>query len=443
MNAPRLIDLSQLSAWLRYAKITCEQTVANSFDAIAANETSGEIFTHLAQDIALENARDLDNSGGVRNQVKPLAGMPFAVQETITVNGQPKSAATALDVADLIPTQGPLIKRLRDMGATPIGKTVSTEFSFSLQNLNRPLPANPRYEAEAYTMGGSASAIAVALGLTSFALAADAAGTMRASAAMCGVTGFRPGNDFWSREGVFPLSRELDSIGLITATASDLTFMLELLGGGAAPDLSKTKLRLGVASQAFYEDLDPAIGEAMSRSLDLLAKKGAALTPIVIPEYDQLKNFNRVANGTGLVRYIGRDRLTAGFDQLDPVTQVRLRPGMEMDIAEIQRLFEMRRLLANRVNSNLAHIDALIMPTLTGMAVPAASMADADTIAEWQNGLTRNTNFAGLFNMAAITIPVPGQVSKGAPIGLQLVCPAGSEIRLTAVARAIEQTLNG
>jgi aspartyl-tRNA(Asn)/glutamyl-tRNA(Gln) amidotransferase subunit A len=437
MTTAASLDLSQLSSWLRYAKITCEQVVTDSLSAIAADPQSPEIFTHIASETALTEARALDAAGAVRNALKPLAGVPFVVQDMIAVDGQPDSAGTAIDLATLMPRQGPLVKKLREMGAIATAKTVASEFSFSFHNLARSLPANPHYKDEAYTIGGSAAALAIAQKLSRFALAPDSASTLRASASMCGVTGFRPSNDFWSRDGMFSLSRELDSIGLIAPTAKDLTFLLEMLGGGTLPDMAAAKLRLGVAQKAFYENLDPAVAQAMTRTLETLSKKGATLVPIVMPDYEQLKSFNLVANGTGLVRHIGRDRIQGALGQMDPVTQIRIKPGMDADISEIQRLFEARRILVNRVNSNLAHIDALIMPTLTGLPVPVSSFTDAQSVVAWQEKLTHNIAFAGLFNMTAITIPIPGPQ----PIGLQLVAPAGSEVKLAALAHSVQQTL--
>ncbi len=434
--APGLTELPQLSSWLRYGKLFCRQTVSHSLEAIANETQSSVIFTHVDGDRALADAHKQDEAHDARNAMKPLAGMPFAVSDVISVDGQPSKIASNLELADITPAQGPLVRKLRELGAIPVAKTVSTEFSLTVHNLERAQPDNPRYDIP-HIAGGNGSAPAVARGLCSFAIGSGAVGLTRVSAALCNVVGFRPGADYWSREGIFPLSRELDAISLVTARTADLVFLMEALGSGTIPDLSGTPLRLGVAKKPFYENLDPVVTQAVTGVLQRLSRKGAVLTPIVIPDYEAIRPFPDIANGTGLVRFMGRDRTDKSFAALDPVTQLALRPGMDADVSDIQILFDNRRALANKVNTNLAHIDALVMPTLSGLAAPISSFTDAQSVMAWQNSMTRNISFANLFNMSAITIPIPAPQ----PVGLQLVAPAGNEVRLVAVARAVEKAL--
>ncbi|MGO4610769.1 amidase family protein [Variovorax sp. 2RAF20] len=67
--------------------------------------------------------------------------------------------------------------------------------------------------------------MAVSLGLAGSALGTNTAGSVRIPAALCGVYGFKPSYGSISVQGVFPLSRSLDHVGLITASGQDLIRM--------------------------------------------------------------------------------------------------------------------------------------------------------------------------------------------------------------------------
>ena len=103
----------------------------------------------------------------------------------------------------------------------------------------------------------------------------------------------------------------------------------------------------------------------------------------------------------------------------------------------VQSMVEARRNLASRINSNLSHIDALITPTIPGLPVPISSFADAKDISIWQEATAQNIRFANLFNMAAITIPLPGPH----PVGLQLMAASGNELKLVGIAAVVQQML--
>ncbi len=430
-------DISALASNLRHAKMNCRDVIGSSLD-LASASVPDHVFRHLATEQAEAEARHLDATGATSLPMKPLAGVPFGVAEFIAVDGLPLSAGTRLDLHDLNAPQGAVMKKLRDSGAVPIGKTAGSELSLSYYNSTVELPDNPHYP-EPRLAGGpsSGSAVAVAKGICSFALSRDAVGATRVGASLCGVTGFRPSVDFWPRDGSIPLSREFDTMGVLTRQVSDLAFLIHALGGGIAPNLIGAPLRLGVAKSVFFENIDPAVAQAVTAAFARLSRKNIVLSPIVIPDFSPLKQFVPTVNSAALVRYIGRERLEAGLEQLDPATRPALRIGLDADINEVQNLYEARRHLVNKVNSNFSHIDAIVAPTLPETAPKVSGMADADAVTNWQRRNLGNVQFANLFNMAAISIPLPGPE----PIGLQLMATAGNELKLIGVAHALQQAL--
>ena len=427
------------SGRIRQGEITCAGTVAESLARIDRHDPLLHAFTHVAHDQALQTARALDEAKAGRSPLSPLAGIPVAVKELLAVDGQPTGDGTRFDISDLVPPQGPFIKRLRDAGAVIVGKTVCTEFALSYQNIELPTPLNPLYPDVPYTPGGSSSgsAVAIAAGLCAFAIGTDTGGSIRVPAAFCGVTGFKPGTDFWPREGMLPLSRELDTIGILARTPEDMAEVLGALGGGMVPRPPLASLRLGIPDQPFYDHLAPEVSQAVGHAVNHLARKGAQLSKIVLPSFEILDGYAAIVNSAALVRWLGAERVEANFHLADPVTQRRFRTGLSADRGVIQSMVEARRNLASRINSNLGHIDALITPTVPSLPVPVASFTDVDAIAAWQGATAQNVRFANLFNMAAITIPLPGPH----PVGLQLMAASGNELKLVGIAAVVQQML--
>lgn len=76
----------------------------------------------------------------------------------------------------------------------------------------------------AYIAGGSSSgsAVAVALGLVSFALGTDTAGSGRVPAAFNNIVGLKPSKGLLSTQGVVPACRSLDCVSIFATTTDDV-----------------------------------------------------------------------------------------------------------------------------------------------------------------------------------------------------------------------------
>ena len=118
-------------------------------------------------------------------------------------------------------TDAAAVARLRAAGAIFIGRTNMVEFAFGGVGLNPHYgtPKNPwdrrKSAAGGRVPGGSSSGAAVAQadGMCVMALGSDTRGSIRQPAALCGVAGFKPTTRRVPREGAYPLSCTLDSVG--------------------------------------------------------------------------------------------------------------------------------------------------------------------------------------------------------------------------------------
>src|ERR1700726_1801587 len=162
----------------------------------------------------------------------PLSGIPVAIKDIIATADMPTTNGSPV-YRDVVPTVDAwVVERLRNLGATIFGKTVSTEFAWRHPGptVN---PWNPKH-----TPGGSSSGsgAAVAAGLVPLALGTQTLGSVIRPAAFNGIVGFKPSFGAIPRTGVHPLSPSLDHVGFFARRVDDVAFALSLLVASSDSD---------------------------------------------------------------------------------------------------------------------------------------------------------------------------------------------------------------
>src|SRR5580692_11122618 len=162
----------------------------------------------------------------------PLSGIPVAIKDIFATSDMPTTNGSPI-YRDHVPSADAwVVERLRNLGATIFGKTVSTEFAW-----RQPGPTVNPWNA-AHTPGGSSSgsAAAVAAGLVPLALGSQTLGSVVRPAAFNGVVGFKPSFGAIPRLGVHHLSPSLDHVGFFARRVDDVAFALSQLAGASDRD---------------------------------------------------------------------------------------------------------------------------------------------------------------------------------------------------------------
>src|SRR5690606_31980643 len=144
--------------------------VQHSLQMISQREADVRAWAHLA------TASDLPEADSLTG---PLAGVPFAVKDVISVAGMPTRCVSPATETSAVPFNAACVELLVRAGAVPVGKAVTAEFAFRHPGPTR----NPRNLA--HTPGGSSSgsAAAVAAGMVPLApLPRTGRATIRAAA---------------------------------------------------------------------------------------------------------------------------------------------------------------------------------------------------------------------------------------------------------------------
>ena len=162
----------------------------------------------------------------------PLSGIPVAIKDIIATSDMPTTNGSPI-YRDHIPAGDAwVVERLRSLGATIFGKTVSTEFAW-----RHPGPTTNPWNS-AHTPGGSSSgsAAAVAAGIVPLALGTQTLGSVIRPAAFNGVVGLKPSFGAIPRTGAHPLSPSLDHVGFFARRVDDVAFALSLLAASSDLD---------------------------------------------------------------------------------------------------------------------------------------------------------------------------------------------------------------
>ena len=230
----------------------------------------------------------------------PLSGIPVAIKDIIATSDMPTTNGSPI-YRDHIPERDAwVVERLRSLGATIFGKTVSTEFAW-----RHPGPTvNPWKPA--HTPGGSSSgsAAAVAAGIVPLALGTQTLGSVIRPAAFNGVVGLKPSFGAIPRTGVHALSPSLDHVGLFARRVDDVAFGLSLLAASDDSDPHGRPLpgfqidpgqgvaalerpRLGVVRFEKWARAEPEQQQLFEAAVAKARKAGAVLEELELGELDR------------------------------------------------------------------------------------------------------------------------------------------------------------
>jgi allophanate hydrolase len=362
-----------------------------------------------------------------------LYGVPFAVKDNIDVAGLPTTAACP-EYAYVPARHATCVQRLLDAGAILIGKTNLDQFATGLVGTRSPYGAVRNAFDPAYISGGSSSgsAVAVALGLASFALGTDTAGSGRVPAAFNNIVGLKPTPGMVSTAGVVPACRSLDCVSVLALTAADARAVFDVLNAfDPADEYARDhrvltakpveRFRFGVPERASLEYFGDAAQEKLfGEAVERLVRMGG--TPVEVDLAPFLAAAALLYDGPWIAeRYAAlRAFFEARPEALHPVTREVIAAATRYSAADA---FEAQYRLAalKRATASVWHrIDVLALPTAGSLYTIAAVEADPIRL---NANLGRYTNFVNLLDLAAIALP-SGFRPDGLPFGITLVAPA-------------------
>ncbi|NND74667.1 MAG: amidase [Ilumatobacter sp.] len=432
-------DLAALSGRLQRREVSPVELANDVLDRIEAENSRLKAFVGVTRERALAEAAQAERELAAGESRGPLHGIPYAVKDLFDVADEATGAGSHLLADNAATADAEVVRRLSDAGMVLVGKTHTVQFAFGGAGINHDTatPHNPR-KTDHYVPGGSSSgsAVAVAAGLVPLALGSDTSGSVRIPASLCGITGLKTTVGQISRNGVYPLSPTLDSVGPLTRTATDSAIAFAAMRDATAPaaaaqhdrsdpsDLSG--MRLAFVETFFFDDADPAVVAAVRAAGDVLAELGAEVTSIGAPELNEVLAGLRARTVQAEGYAINRTFLEQHFDELDPVVAHRMADGRELAAIDFVEAFEAWKRIGRTFAERTAGIDAWLAPATMIPAKPVAEVdADLDTYLRINGQYLRNTSIGNRLEWCGLSVPCGD--SDGLPIGLMIQAPPNHE----------------
>ncbi len=415
-------------------------------------EPSGEgtrAFTkvHAEQARAVADAMDMLRRAG--RMPGRYAGIPVSLKDLFDIAGEPTPAGSRV-LADAPPAKAdaPVVQRMLAAGFVPVGRTNMTEFAFTGLGINPHYgtPLSPWDRASKRIPGGSSSGTAVSVsdGMAIAGLGTDTGGSCRIPAAFCGIVGYKPTARRVPVTGVLPLAPSLDSVGPLAPSVACCAVIDAVLAGDPplAPVLASLQdLRLAVPTTIVLDGMDATVSSAFDRALSLLARAGARISRIAVPEFSQVAAVTAKGGFAASEAYAWhRTLLAAKGAGYDPRVRLRIERGERMTAVDYLELFAARLRLIEAFDARTREFDALVMPTVPIVPPRIADLEDEHEYNRINLHVLRNTAFGNFFDRCSISLPCHRQGEP--PVGLMLVGETLGDARLFGIAAAVEAALS-
>ncbi|MEK7216863.1 MAG: amidase, partial [Chloroflexota bacterium] len=256
MAQPFELTVAQIQTEIAVGQLSPVELVQSLLARAAAVDPKVQAWERLDPEGALAAAHNAQAQ--LRHfPARPLEGVPVGIKDIFYTAGL-RTAAGFAPFDGLVPDyDAAAVARLRDAGATILGKTVTTQFAFS----DPPKTRNPWNQDRTPGGSSSGSGAAVAARLVPAALGSQTAGSVLRPAAYCGVVGFKPSFGRISRFGVLPLSWSLDHVGIIVRTVVDAALVYQAIAGPDARDPACLGLPVPNVTEAGHSpDAAPRLG---------------------------------------------------------------------------------------------------------------------------------------------------------------------------------------
>jgi len=455
---------------------TLRLTAEEAMGLVERGEASGAELHRAYLDAIAE--RDPELHAFLRTVEEPEGdGVPIALKDVISTRGVETTAASKILEGYKPVYDATVAARCKAAGLPLLGKTNLDEFAMGSSTENSAYGPTRNPWDPSRVPGGSSggSTAAVAAGLAPWALGSDTGGSIKQPAALCGIVGLRPTYGTVSRYGIVAFASSLDQVGPTAKTVRDTALLYSIIAGrdpcdSTTVDVPPVELptaedlqgvRVGVPKELNEaEGIEPGVGEAVRRAIDICAELGASVEECSLPrsvEYGLACYYliapaeasSNLARFDG-VRYgfraeTGDDDLTELYEQTrdrgfgdEPKRRILL--GTYALSAGYYDAFygqaqKVRTIIIREHAELFERFDVLVSPTSPTVAFEFG--AKADPLAMYVTDmLTIPPNMAGLPGLN-----IPCGLSDGLPVGLQLIGPQLSENALFRMGHALERAI--
>jgi aspartyl-tRNA(Asn)/glutamyl-tRNA(Gln) amidotransferase subunit A len=469
---------AELADLIKTGEVSAVEVAEAHFDRIAKVDDKVKAFLHLDTEGALATARNVDAKRQAGEKLAPLAGVPLALKDVLTMKGVPTTCGSRLLEGWRPPYDSTIVQRLRANDIVILGKTNMDEFAMGSSTENSAFgPSHNPWDLDRIPGGsGGGSSASIAAFEAPLAIGSDTGGSIRQPGSVTGTVGVKPTYGGTSRYGLVAMSSSLDTPGPCARTVLDAALLHEVIAGHdprdstsidqpvppvvqAARQRDVKGMRIGVVKELGGEGYQPGVEQRFRESVALLEELGAEMVEVSCPHFvygmpayylimpaevssnlarfdgmryglralddgqhsaEEVMNATRAAFGAEAKRriMIGTYALSSGY--------------YDAYYGQAQKV---RTLIARDFEAAFQHVDVLVSPTTPTTAFKIGERVD-DPLAMYKADLcTIPSNLAG---NASASFPCGLSPDDGLPVGLHVMAPVMADDRVYRVGGAVE-----
>lgn len=411
------------------------------------------VYIAVTRERALEQARAAEARLKAGRPASALDGVPTVVKDLIDLGGEITTAASDLR-RDAPPARrdAACAAHADAAGMVFLGKANLTEFAYSGLGINPAFgtPRNPHSPQADRVPGGSSSGtgVAIAAGLAPCGFGTDTGGSVRIPAAFNGIVGYKTSEGRIGKQGVFPLSETLDTVGPLGRSVEDCVLFDMAMRGAVASSVRRADpaaLAVYVSETVALDDLEPAVAANFEASLKRLAAAGVAVSRGPMPAF------------ADVMRLIAENGPLSAAEAYNTHREMIDGPDAERIYRNVHARFALGKTMTANALLNTqrarprfqAACRALLggrlvaMPTVA-IAAPETAPLEADDDLYMKTNLLalRNTNLGNMLDLCGLAIP-NGNDPDGMPTSFLLSAPGGEDDRLLGAGLALEDIIRG
>ncbi|HXZ94975.1 MAG TPA: Asp-tRNA(Asn)/Glu-tRNA(Gln) amidotransferase subunit GatA [Dehalococcoidia bacterium] len=475
-NELHQLTIHEAHALLKQRKISSTELTKSVLKRIAEVEEKVHAYVTIVEDVALKEAKKVDNHIKTNPDITPLTGIPTLIKDVICTKGIRTTCSSKILENFVPPYDATVIEKLKTQKAVIIGKANMDEFAMGSSTEHSAFfPTHNPWDLSRVPGGSSGgSAAAVAANQTIYALGSDTGGSVRQPAALCSVVGLKPTYGRVSRFGLVAFASSLDQIGPLTKDVTDCALVMNAIAGYDPRDSTSVphpvpnyarqlipdikRLKIGIPKEYFVEGMQKQVRAALEAAIGKLRELGAEIdwevslphTKYALAVYYILAPSEASAN---LARY---DGVKYGFSEKDArnvieTTERTRQSGFGTEVkrrimlgtyalsagyydAYYVKAQKVRTLIKREFDQAFEKCDALVTPTSPIVPFKLGEKLEDPMQMYLSDVCTLPINIAGI-----PAISIPAGFADNLPIGMQIIGKPFSEETLLRIAFAYEQ----
>ncbi|MEQ1948305.1 MAG: amidase [Bryobacteraceae bacterium] len=454
------LTIRELSAKLRSREFSAVELTRAYCDRLEKIGATHNALAHSMRDAAIKQAKDVDGDLKRGRTRGLLQGIPYGAKDLLAVKKQPTTWGSRMFAAQAFDEDATVVMKLEKTGAILAGKLAMVELaggvSYDSAGASLQGPGLNPWDRTRWSGGSSSgSGIAVAAGLTAFALGSETSGSIITPSAFCGVTGFRPTYGLVSRHGAMALAWSLDKIGPICRSADDCGIVLHEIAGGDPDDPASARKGFAYTPQfdrkvsdftigyapSDWERAVPEARPALNAALDAVKKLGVKWKEVEIPDFPYGALVETIIGAEAAS--IFEDKIRSGeiSQMADQSQAATLREALEIPSVDYLKAQRIRSLVRRAFREMFYDVDMLLAPSRMTPAPPATGSLRANravgapvSASRGLDGIIPAGNLAGL---PAISLPCG--FADGLPVGISFIGRPFFDNHVIGVGRAFQE----